>query len=473
MGKFGSKKKEFDHLHRDNSRDDLRNYGHDGPSPERKPSRFWAFSRRLLLLTVVSGLLGGGLAWLMAASPLKAKGSGQLPGDRDRILGLIPATLVRPINVLVLGIDKMGQRAPSSSQQAGLGGNSDTMLLLRIDDPRQKVTVLSIPRDTQVRIAGRRAKINAANPQGGIPLAAQTVSKLLGGVAIDRFLRVDTHGLIELVDALGGVEVTIAKPMHYVDQTQKLTIDFQPGTQVLNGQELEEYLRFRHDQWGDIGRVQRQQAVLKSLSGQVLQPWTLFKLPRIFAAIQKNVDTDLSLEELLAVGQTLARIDRKNYDFLMLPGRFSQPSEYRLSYWMTNPAAIAALVNRYFLPSPGEQNSSQQNSSPHHFPRAIDTQTLAIAVANGTQEPGLAAKTVALLKSQGFRKAYITRQAVATGQSLGDQTQIIAQQGNPDAARQVQNALGLGQVQVLSTGDLDSEVTVIVKSDLLPKLQTP
>lgn len=438
------------------------------PSGDQKSARFWVFSRRLLLLTLFSGLLGAGMAWLLASSPLKPQNSSpnatQLPGSRDRITGLIPATLARPINVLVLGIDNSGHAHQEQfTPSEGIGGNSDTMLLVRIDPSHPHATVLSIPRDTRVRILGRRAKINAANPQGGIPLVGQTVSNLLGGIAIDRYVRVDTQGLIELVDALGGVEVTVPKAMHYVDNTQKLTIDFQPGKQVLNGQHLEEYVRFRHDQWGDIGRVQRQQAVLKSLSEQVLQPWTLFKLPRILAVIHQNVDTDLSLEELLAVGQTLARTDRSQYDFVMLPGRFSQPSEYRLSYWISNPTAIAALVERYFPPTPAEQTSQP----------SLNIQTLAIAVANGTHQSGLATKTVALLKAQGFRNAYITRQKIEMSDPQSDQTQIIAQGDNADAAKQVQAALGTGQVQTVATGAQAAEITVVVKSDLLPKLRNP
>jgi LCP family protein required for cell wall assembly len=452
MGKSKFKTKDIDELEFENL-------------PElKKPSFFWKLGRRVLVLTFFSGLLGAGLAWFLMSSPLTPKSSTALPGRRDRITGIIPATLARPINVLVLGIDKTGHLHKTRfSASEGLGGNSDTMLLARIDPSTHQVTVLSIPRDTQVQIAGRLAKINDANAKGGIALAGQTVSQLLGSTPIDRYLRVDSRGFIELVDALGGVEVTIPKAMNYEDHTQKLSIHFQPGTQVLNGQHLEEYVRFRHDQLGDIGRVQRQQAVLKSLSSQVLQPWTLLKAPQLLAVIQKNVDTDLSLEELLAVGQALARTDRQKFNFLLLPGRFSQPSEYRLSYWISNPSAIAPLVNRYFKLRQSISNSDAQ----------IDPQTLAIAVANGTQQPGLATKTVALLKAQGFRNAFILRRTSQALQSQSDQTQIIAQKGNPHAALQVQSALGIGQTQVTATGDLTSDVTVIVKSDLGSKLLNP
>ena len=107
-------------------------------------------------------------------------------------------------------------------------------------------------------------------------------------------------------------------------------------------------MRFRHDELGDIGRVQRQQAVLRALLHTVLQPQTLAKLPALLKVAQANIDTDLSVEELLALTQAAFTTNREQSNFMMLPGRFSQAQEYPLSYWLPDPQAAMPMLSCYF-----------------------------------------------------------------------------------------------------------------------------
>ena len=434
---------------------------HSKLSKRRNPLNFFFYGLFLGFVVFLSASCGAALALILSGSPLRHHSSSHLPQSADRLTGLIPATLERPINLLILGIDNSGiANLDDFSRVQALNGNSDTMLLLRLYPDTHQINVLSIPRDTQVQIEGKLDKINDANMKGGAILAAQTVSQLLGGITIDRYLRVDTKGFIDLVDAIDGVKVNVPKKMDYVDETQHLNIHFLPGEQVLNGQHLQEYVRFRHDELGDIGRVQRQQEVLKALESQLIQPATLSKLPKILEVAKTNVDTDLSIEEMLAIGRVLAQTDRQHVNLILLPGRFSRPEEYRLSYWIANPQKTAPILANYFdLPSYSQ--GFQNDSNPH---------SVAIAVANNTSKAGLAAKTVALLKSQGFPNAYVIHHKIASSSSSETQTQMIAQHGNPQDANLIKNALGIGQVQVSSTGDLYSDVTVIVGSDLAAKV---
>jgi polyisoprenyl-teichoic acid--peptidoglycan teichoic acid transferase len=261
----------------------------------------------------------------------------------------IPMQLSRPVNLLVMGVDR------TSTDKAGMNGNSDTMMLVQFQPPAGKlptgqVQALSLPRDTLVAIPGYgRDKLNAANAYGGPALAAQTVNQLFdGAVSFDRYIRIDTQGLIQLVDALGGVEVNIAKPMHYRDRTQKLTIDFEPGKQRLQGQKLQEYLRFRNDELGDIGRVQRQQAVLKQLKGQLLHPTTILRMPQILHVAQQNLDTNLSMAEILALLGFMQSNQGFKLQTTMLPGRFSRPGEYKRSYWVPDRTAIQQTLSQHF-----------------------------------------------------------------------------------------------------------------------------
>ncbi len=134
--------------------------------------------------------------------------------------------LTRPVNILVVGtkvlssdideepIDDSGYDPLVNSFE----GLSDTMLLVRFDPEEEKLAVLSIPRDTRAYVDGHGVtKINAANYHGGPALTAKTVSELLDGVGIDRYVRVNIQGIEKLVDALGGVTVYVPKDLKYKD----------------------------------------------------------------------------------------------------------------------------------------------------------------------------------------------------------------------------------------------------------------
>lgn len=173
----------------------------------------------------------------------------------------------RPVNILVMGLDEAHD--VEGSKPGDLVGRTDTMLLVRVDPEDKVVNVMSIPRDTRVEIPGYGIeKINQANFEGGAELAAQTVMHNFNNVDIDRYVRVSTVAFKEIVDLVGGIEVLVPKEMKYEDKTQGLVIDLDPGLQNLNGDEAEQFARFRQDSYGDIGRVQRQQILLKALRKQ-------------------------------------------------------------------------------------------------------------------------------------------------------------------------------------------------------------
>ncbi|MBV8887182.1 MAG: LCP family protein [Chroococcidiopsidaceae cyanobacterium CP_BM_RX_35] len=422
---------------------------------------------------LVSTTAGALLAISFASKPLMQSQSQKQAGVFNNAsisgTGLSFAQLTHPVNVLILGIDNDDnfdhpQLSTKSTSSQALSSCSDTMLLVRFLPDTHQINVLSIPRDTLVHLPGINvAKIDWANLVGGAPLAAQTVSQQIGGqVSIDRYVRLSRNGFIQLVDALGGVEVTIPKRMDYVDETQHLNIHFLPGRQKLNGRHLEEYVRFRHDKLGDIGRVQRQQEVLKAILQTLLQPATLAKLPQILQVAQENIDTNLSVQEILSLVQITLTTDRERNNFLMLPGRFSRPGEYTRSYWIEDREAAAPMLARYFDASTNSGLSEAASAGiPSH---------LRVAVANATGQPEAGKRAVAFLRKQGFSHVYITDHEVDTSAESARKTQIIAQHGNPEDASAVQSALGLGQVQVTATGDVWSDVTVVIGADFPTQL---
>jgi LCP family protein required for cell wall assembly len=325
------------------------------------------------------------------------------------------------------------------------------MLLLRVDPDTDSISLLSIPRDTQVEIPpGGMTKINDANVQGGATLAARTASSVLNGVPIDRYLRVSTDAFRELVDLLGGVEVYVPKPMVYEDKTQKLKIDLAAGKQVLSGSQAEQFARFRNDDLGDIGRVQRQQVLLKALRQRLTSPTVIPRIPSLVKAMQKYIDTNLTIEEMLALVSAGRKLGEGNFKMVMLPGRFSSPEEFNASYWIMDPTGRDRVMKQYFNVDP-VFSSGLEDSAP----------ALRISIQNASSNPNAADQLSQRLAALGFSNVFIS----ADWADKQAQTQVIAQRGDLQAAQGLQQQLGLGMVDANSTGDLESDITIRIGND--------
>ncbi|MEE3715667.1 LCP family protein [Tumidithrix elongata RA019] len=421
-----------------------------------------------------------GFRAILSLTPFRQHSSStHLPNSQQSLTDILPATLTHPVNLLILGIDndddsKNPQLSTDTTSEQAFLSPSDTLLLVRFLPESAQLHVLSIPRDTLVQLPGRSvAKIGQANVQGGALLAAQTVSHDLGAVLqIDRYIRISRNGLMKLVDVLGGIEVDIPKKMDYNDDSQHLYIHFKPGKQKLDGRHLQMYVRFRHDELGDIGRVQRQQEVIKTILQTMTKPENISKLPDILQIAQQNIDTDLSLDEMLALLRTALTSDRNKNKFLMLPGRFSSKNEYSLSYWIEDRQAGSKILAQYFNAS--EHTETSQNASGYreasHNGSPISVNQLNIAVANATKHPEVAKLAVIFLKKQGFGNVYITDHETYFRSETAGKTQIIAQRGNTEAADLVKNLITVGEIQVAATGDIYSDVTIVVDDDFASKL---
>jgi LCP family protein required for cell wall assembly len=373
--------------------------------------------------------------------------------------------LTRPVNILVLGTKVLSSDLGQSPEEVGgyharvnsFKGLTDTMLLMRFNPSTDDLSILSIPRDTRVDLPGHgRVKINTANQRGGATLSAEAISDLLADVPIDRYVRVNVQGVEKLIDALGGVEFYVPKDMKYRDDSQHLYIDIEKGKQRLDGETAVNFMLFRHDEYGDIGRVQRQQLLIRAVIEQALHPGTLARVPSIFSVIQSNVDTNLSVEELLALAGFAAQREQKNIEMLMLPGRFGNVEvaghNGTISYWLPNDRQIDQMMARNFdvgQTSPPEE----EEVSPY----------IRIAIQDSTDRPQAVQSVNEVLQEEGFRNIYV---ASDWGEPLS-QTRIVAQNGNIQAAEAVANALGVGQVFVESTGALDSTVSIQLGEDWL------
>lgn len=436
--------------------------------PKSKGMRLLLLMLSLSGIALVSATAGALLAVSLTSTPLMQRqlspaeasifGKGKQFSTRSSLQ--LPA-LTRPVNILVLGAKVLTTDLASPPETAkqeryqalvnSFEGLTDTMLLLRFDPENKKVSVLSIPRDTRTYIPDHGVtKINEANAYGGPALSAKAVSELLGGVGIDRYVTINVQGVKALVDALGGVTVHVPKDMKYQDDSQHLYINLKAGRQELDGDKTLQLLRFRYDEYGDIGRIQRQQMVMRALMEQTLSPATAARLPQIMNVIQSHIDTNLSVEELVALVGFAAQVNRSNTKMLMIPGRFSAPGEYKASYWLPQPDQIRSLVAKYF--DFGTPNLERTEAS-----------SLKVAIQDSTQQDKTVQSTIATLKTAGYNNIY-------TGQDWNEPlstTRIVAEWGDVSSAEAVRRALGFGEVRIENTGDLQSDITIQLGKDAL------
>ena len=211
-------------------------------------------------------------------------------------------------------------------------GRSDTLFVVMLDKSKKNAALLSVPRDTRVKIKGHGwDKINAAFAYGGHKLTQETVQDFLG-IKLNNYVVVDFQGFKGLVDAVGGVDINVEKRMYYYDPYDGFEIDLRSGTQHMDGKTAMQYVRYR-DEEGDIGRIRRQQKFLMALYRHIASKNIIAKIPGVSKQIMSMVKTDLSLKETVELGNVMrGMVEKDGLKMSMVPGE----PEYidGVSYWI-------------------------------------------------------------------------------------------------------------------------------------------
>lgn len=200
-----------------------------------------------------------------------------------------------PLNVLILGTDTgaLGRKNK---------GLSDTMIVASLNAQKKTTYMTSIPRDTEVTINNTTQKINAAYNIGGATQSIKTVQNLLD-VPIDFYVVMNMGGLKELVNSVGGVDVTPPLTFKYGSANVKKGVKTH-----LTGKEALSYSRMRYDDPnGDYGRQKRQRQVILAIVKKALSISSVTRFQKIMNSIQKNMKTNLTFNDMLAL-----RFDYKN-----------------------------------------------------------------------------------------------------------------------------------------------------------------
>jgi len=337
-------------------------------------------------------------------------------------------------------------------------GRSDTILLLHLDPRDKSISLLSVPRDTQVEVPGIPfSKISEANARGGAALATRLVSSMLNNTRIERYVRVSSSAFRELVDLLGGVEVFVPRAMSYTDTAQKLKINLAQGWQTLNGEQAEQFARFRNDGLGDIGRIQRQQSLIQAIRNRLASPSVFVRLPQIVRLMQKYVDTNLNYEEILTLANFGLQLERDTFKMVMLPGSSSSEQGDLRSYWILDTVGVDRIITQYLnLGVSDFEQGRIRNPSESVLPK-----NLKIAVQNASSTPTTAKTVAEFLRKKGFFNVSVVQDSPQKQR----QSQIIVQQGDLEAANLLQKELGGGKIEASSTGEINSDLTLRVGED--------
>ena len=201
----------------------------------------------------------------------------------------------KPMTILLMGVDTGSDERPDDWQ-----GNSDTILLVTINPDTKRMSMTSLERDLMTNIEGQgKVKLNAAYPAGGVELTISTVQKMLD-VDIDYYALINMRGLMSLVDAVGGIEVTnhFDFPISIAKNEPITTAEIPPGTHLINGEQALVYSRMRYDDPdGDYGRQRRQREVIQKLLAKLLSLESIDRYKPILSAISHNMKTNMELGE--------------------------------------------------------------------------------------------------------------------------------------------------------------------------------
>jgi LCP family protein required for cell wall assembly len=290
------------------------------------------------------------------------------------------------INILILGTDDVEYAE-----------HTDTLILLHWRPLPRRLSLLSVPRDTQVVLPKRgMLKINAVYAYGNalnghayaLAMTRSTLENLLG-VKINYMIHVRYTSFIALVDAMGGVPLYVPKRMQYTDQAGGVNIDLAPGYQLLDGRQSLNYVRFRHDEDGDLGRMRRQQEFVRAFALQLMGFTQLPRTVHAFYAFIHQMETDLDMPTAFFLALEMKSVTGHSWRQAILPGQAVYVQG--ISYWQTDPKAVRETMEELGSAPRAKSLSSPGQPAPSAvapvLPAPTQVPAKPAAVAQPTPEP--------------------------------------------------------------------------------------
>lgn len=295
-------------------------------------------------------------------------------------IGVVLWTSIYAVN-RVIGEDSLATQAGSNDSKVStkkkseinaliVGTNqnlTDTMIYVNYNVETGKVAMMSIPRDTYITneyCVGH--KLNSLYRGKNTQAFVEQIEELIG-VDIDYYLIFDSKMLIDIVDKVGGVEVDVPVRMKYDDPTQNLHIDLKKGTQVLNGKQAEQFVRYRKGNdgsgyaRGDLQRTEVQQQFIKNFISTVLSAKNLTKIPDLINVALDNTDTNITAREALKYSTDVMKIDTSNISSCTAPGEAKYINN--ISYFVMDKEKTKELVKNKLVDNSSEETTTQSNTA--------------------------------------------------------------------------------------------------------------
>lgn len=429
-----------------------------GRPTEDKPQR-WRSALKVtaivffILVCAVSGVALSLLGKFYGTNPLNALGK-----LKNLQQAIVDPQQVFPnqshITVLCLGLDRnivISKNPKENGMPSTKKSRSDVMMVASLDLEKRTVSILSIPRDTRVKLPGKRSfsKINQAHADGGIEYTRKAVEEFLG-VPIDYHVVIKQEAIQGVIDAMSGLDLNVEGAlingkrveMNYDDNWGQLHIHLAPGQQKLTGEQVVGYMRFRHDAEGDLGRIRRQQQVIQTLADRAKDPTIIFKAPAVIDQIEKHVNTDLSKDQQVALAQMFHKTDTANLQTVAMPVAETTTIN-RVSYVIPDEYRLAAAVDWIIK---GDRDAMNR--------------LIRVELRNASGDRELYNRTYDCLRHFGF-------EVVRRGRADEELTtsRIVQHSKMRGSARRVLEVLGLGG-NVEKEEDPGADVTLYVGKDL-------
>ena len=240
-------------------------------------------------------------------------------------------------NVLILGRD----------DAAGL---CDVIMLGSINTSSGDICFMQIPRDTYFDYSNSTyKKINGIfNSLGSASAVSNAISQGLG-IKIDYYLSLGLESVVQLVDAVGGIEIDIPRDMDYSDPSQNLSILFRAGKQTLKGKSAVEFLRYRSGYvTGDLGRIDAQKLFLNAFAKKMAGISNPFTLYNVFKLVCQKGETNIKESDLISIGLKCMKAKGGTVSYVTSPGEAIQSAESGAWYYILSKSAMSKLLTSRF-----------------------------------------------------------------------------------------------------------------------------
>lgn len=333
---------------------------------------------------------------------------------------------------------------------------TDTLLVCSYDPKIQDVALLSIPRDTFVGRNKNTAtgfdKINALYQIDPDKLLKKVND--ITGLGINYYIKVDTQGLKDLVDSVGGIYFDVPIDMDYDDSSQKLSIHLKAGYQLLDGNKAEQVLRFRHNNNGstypaeygqeDIGRMKTQRAFITEVIKQVAKPENITKVDDYIKIANNNVETNFNIWNLKDYAPYAIDFNADNIKTETLPGVPEKCNGVWL--YIHNKKQTEQIVKELFKTELTEEQ--EKNSK------------IKISILNGTSDDMNLNNLKSLLEESGYT-------VVSTGNTTRTERTAIINRTNQDSSvcDSLKDTVGVGMISNSGSSKNGVDFTIIIGSD--------